>query len=94
MVVASLCELHSSSAACSKYIHAGFSRPVCNVATFLCVTSTHVMRTFARSTCIPKRDIYIHTNSSRDAMQNYLPRALIYTHGQTNLHAPYEQRQD
>ena len=50
VVAASLCELHSSGAAFSKYnIHAGLSRRSIQHATFLCVTPTHVMLTFARS---------------------------------------------
>ena len=64
VVAASLCELHSSGAACSKYTQAcGVQHNNIMHATFLCVTQTHVMRTFARSAHIPKRD------TLRDIMQ-------------------------
>ena len=67
VVAASLCELHSSGAACSKYKQAcGVQHNIMH-ATFLCVTQTHVMRTFARSAHIPKRD------TLRDIMQCRVP---------------------
>ena len=52
VVAASLCELHSSGAACSKYTQAcRVGDPACNIpiSMRIYVTSTHVMLTFARS---------------------------------------------
>ena len=50
VVAGSLCELHSSGAACSKYKYTrSLVASMIQHATFLCVTPTHVMLTFARS---------------------------------------------
>ena len=56
VVAASLCELHSSGAACSKYNTRRLVASMIQHATFLCV----VMRTFARS-AHSIDTYYIHT---------------------------------
>ena len=60
VVVASLCELHSSGVSTRRL--------------FAMLTPTHVMLTFehsAQNNCIPKRDIILYTYKLlRDAMQN------------------------